>query len=216
MAADDGGLLVNAGLHTFLRDLQHHAAKRKKRFDVFLPKAVRKALKPSAERPPPTQTLQTLVLQHEQDRRIEPVAAEVLRASFVLKSQDPSKTQHATTLARDLADVREAWNTLNEMEWPGWGNPFRQEITPQNAASLGLQGYFKIIDQAMSLDTMRDKFKAKEYTEFALFQADVGLMIRNAQTFNRPGEPVHGFANDVARTFKSFLKKRKKRKREDT
>ena len=48
--ADDSGLLVNAGLHGFLQDLQHHAAKRKKRFDVFLPKAVRKALKPSAER----------------------------------------------------------------------------------------------------------------------------------------------------------------------
>ena len=53
----------------------------------------------------------------------------------------------------------------------------------------------------MDLTTMEKNLKKKVYDTPAKFAADFRLIVKNAQTFNRQGEPVHGFASELSAMF---------------
>lgn len=53
------------------------------------------------------------------------------------------------------------------------------------------------------------KIRASEYAALKEFAADVELMVDNALTFNREGEPVHTFAKETRQLFYKQLAKHK-------
>ncbi|KAG5177792.1 Bromodomain-containing protein [Tribonema minus] len=78
-----------------------------------------------------------------------------------------------------------------------WGNPFTQVITPETAAALRVPNYFNFVKEPMNLTWMRDKLRGAEYAAIADYVADIALVRANAQRYNRPGDPVYGFADTL-------------------
>ena len=93
--------------------------------------------------------------------------------------------------------------------WPQWvvhgkpSNPFMQQITPQNCASLGLPDYFDFVTIPMDLKTMQEK----TYSDQEDFENDFGLIVSNAKAFNRPGEPVYEMAQELELEFKALYQR---------
>lgn len=72
---------------------------------------------------------------------------------------------------------------------------------------------------------MKEKVEKAEYSRIDQFTTDIKLMVANAKTFNRVGEPVHQMAIELEQLYESKLagyratldelqQERKKRKKE--
>lgn len=66
---------------------------------------------------------------------------------------------------------------------------------------LEIPQYPKVIKKPMDLATMKRKLTDTEYTTPDKFRDDFKLMIKNAQTFNPPKNPVHEAARELDRIF---------------
>lgn len=66
---------------------------------------------------------------------------------------------------------------------------------------LEIPQYPKVIKKPMDLSTMKRKLTDAEYTTPDKFRDDFKLMIKNAQTFNPPKNPVHEAAKELDRIF---------------
>lgn len=91
---------------------------------------------------------------------------------------------------------------LEEMHWKGWGNPFTVEPSVDNGFP---PDYFAIIARPMSLHQIRKSYEKDGTYDLDQFRRDMALMLDNAMTFNRPGEPVHGMAADMQARFGKLL-----------
>jgi len=79
-----------------------------------------------------------------------------------------------------------------------WGNPFTTVFTRKNVAELGVPDYFKIIVKAMDLTTIGKQLRRGAYRgQWQHLIADVKLVRDNALAFNRPGDAVFRFANEL-------------------
>eukprot|EP00612_Vaucheria_litorea_P001085 CAMPEP_0171453262 /NCGR_PEP_ID=MMETSP0945-20130129/1044_1 /TAXON_ID=109269 /ORGANISM="Vaucheria litorea, Strain CCMP2940" /LENGTH=301 /DNA_ID=CAMNT_0011978101 /DNA_START=43 /DNA_END=944 /DNA_ORIENTATION=- len=78
-----------------------------------------------------------------------------------------------------------------------WGNPFTKVITPETCVELNVPQYFEFVKEPMNLSWMKDKLKNAEYTSIDEYTKDICLIRHNAQTFNRKGDAVFGFADDL-------------------
>ena len=79
-----------------------------------------------------------------------------------------------------------------------WGNPFTTVFTRKNVAELGVPDYFKIVVKAMDLTTIGKQLRRGTYRgQWQLLIADVKLVRDNALAFNRPGDAVFRFANEL-------------------
>jgi hypothetical protein len=151
----------------------------------------------------------------------------VFNSSFILR-ETQARTQQRQELKSRIAHVLQG---ITSMSWRKWKNPFEtvrerihprsvpatscplpvplltqpfccsQEITRENHVAIGLTQYFDVISDAMSLPQIQRRADGDDYRTFKAFEADVSLMVKNAQTFNRPGEPVHGMAGDLWEKF---------------
>lgn len=76
-----------------------------------------------------------------------------------------------------------------------------------------------------SLCIMQEKVEKAEYSRIDQFTTDIKLMVANAKTFNRVGEPVHQMAIELEQLYESKVpgyratldelqQERKKRKKE--
>lgn len=123
---------------------------------------------------------------------------EAIRSAFAL----PESSSHREGRAEALRLLSE----LEALEWQKWGNPFMTEITKQNCAALGVPEYFKIVkNKGMSLPAIRRKLKEDPAYSFNQFREDVGLIVRNATTYNHPGEEVYNMALDLQARFDVML-----------
>lgn len=121
---------------------------------------------------------------------------------------------------------------LRTLTWTGWivngkaANPFIQKITKDNCKRLGVPNYFDFVASPMDLTRMKEKVERAEYLRLDQFSTDIKLMVANAKTFNRVGEPVHQMAVELEQlydsklsgyksTFEDLQQERKKRKKED-
>jgi hypothetical protein len=98
--------------------------------------------------------------------------------------------------------------TLKALVGPSWmnrHNPFLVQISRSNCAALGVPDYFRHVKKAMDLTTMDTKVASNCYTTTDLFAKDVCLIASNAKTFNRPGEPMHLFADRLLATFEQEM-----------
>lgn len=66
---------------------------------------------------------------------------------------------------------------------------------------LEIPQYPKVIKKPMDLSTIKRKLVDAEYTTPDKFRDDFKLMIKNAQTFNPPKNPVHEAARELDRIF---------------
>ena len=74
-------------------------------------------------------------------------------------------------------------------------------ITLVDWVKLEIPQYPKIIKKPMDLSTIKRKLTDAEYTTPDKFRDDFKLMIKNAQTFNPPKNPVHEAAKELDRIF---------------
>ncbi|TYZ68324.1 hypothetical protein PybrP1_007603 [[Pythium] brassicae (nom. inval.)] len=120
---------------------------------------------------------------------------------------------------------------LRGLTWAGWivsgkaANPFIQKITRENCKRLGVPNYFDYVKEPMDLTRMKEKVEKAEYARVEQFTSDIKLMVANAKTFNREGEPVFQMAIELEQLYESKLvgyratledlqQERKKRKKE--
>lgn len=58
----------------------------------------------------------------------------------------------------------------------------------------------------MSIPQLERRADAGGYRTFDAFEEDVSLMVKNAQEFNRPGDPVYGMAGELWSKFLELKK----------
>lgn len=95
---------------------------------------------------------------------------------------------------------------LSALSWgETWGNPFNVKITKKTCGSLGIPDYFNHVTKAMDLLTIKAKLEKGQYARIAELTQDMVLLVRNAQTYNREGEAVHGFAKEVGDKYRTTI-----------
>ncbi|CAM9301987.1 unnamed protein product [Choristocarpus tenellus] len=90
---------------------------------------------------------------------------------------------------------------LLQKQWPGWGNPFEIVLTKKTAP----KGYFTHVEKPMNLMWIKEYVARSKYLKVEEFEADLELMVNNAFLFNKPTEPVHGFAKELQAIFRQEL-----------
>ena len=90
-------------------------------------------------------------------------------------------------------------------------NPFAWPITRENCAALGVPDYFDSIQEAMDLKTIRTKMNNLQYVTHELLARDVRLLVKNAQTYNRPRDPVYKQSEWISQNFEKFYEKEAKK-----
>ena len=90
-------------------------------------------------------------------------------------------------------------------------NPFAWPITRENCAALGVPDYFDTIQEAMDLKTIRTKMNNLVYVTHELLARDVRLLVKNAQTYNRPRDPVYKQSEWISQNFEKFYEKEAKK-----
>ncbi|KAJ0402825.1 hypothetical protein P43SY_007367 [Pythium insidiosum] len=144
------------------------------------------------------------------------------------KKKEKRKREDAQMLQKVLVPLI---SELRALTWSAWivsgkpGNPFLQKITKENCRRLGVPNYFDFVAEPMDLTRVKEKVEKAEYYSIQQFTSDIKLMVQNAKTFNRVGEPVHQMAIELeqlyeakvvsyAATFDELQQERKKRKKE--
>jgi Bromodomain len=56
------------------------------------------------------------------------------------------------------------------------------------------------VQEPMNLTWMKDKVRNEQYPSAAAYAADIELIRSNAQTYNKPGDPVYQFADKLRDT----------------
>jgi hypothetical protein len=148
------------------------------------------------------------------------------------KKKEKRKREDGEMLQKVLAPLVAELRTLT---WAGWivngkaANPFIQKITKDNCKRLGVPNYFDFVKEPMDLTRLKEKNDRGEYSRIDQFTHDIKLMVANAKTFNRVGEPVHQMAVEIEQLYESKVptysaafeamqaerKKRKKEKKKD-
>ncbi|GAB9473270.1 hypothetical protein Gpo141_00010425 [Globisporangium polare] len=144
------------------------------------------------------------------------------------KKKKKREREDASLLQKLLAPLV---TELRGLTWAGWivsgkaGNPFISKITRENCKRLGVPNYFDFVKEPMDLTRMKEKVEKAEYVRIEQFTSDIKLMVANAKTFNRVGEPVFQMAIELEQLYESKLagyrvtlddlqQERKKRKKE--
>ncbi|TFY59503.1 hypothetical protein EVJ58_g5736 [Rhodofomes roseus] len=115
----------------------------------------------------------------------------------------PKKTRKSTSGMNDLyrdqfKHCEKVLKELNKKSLYNIAHPFYE---PVDWLKLEIPQYPKIVKKPMDLATMKRKLTDSEYTTPDKFRDDFKLMIKNAQTFNPPKNPVHEAAKDLDRIF---------------
>ena len=66
-------------------------------------------------------------------------------------------------------------------------------------------GYYDVVKQAMSLETIDAKLKKHKYSTLMEFAEDLRLIVKNAHLYNGLDSPVSAMARQLAHTFESLL-----------
>ena len=66
--------------------------------------------------------------------------------------------------------------------------------------------YTSIIKQPIDLNQIKAKLEEGDYDEVSQTDSDIKLMIKNAMTFNPPGDPVHDAAQQLKQAWEEKLR----------
>lgn len=238
MSQVGNGIFAASGLAQFKASLDQQEANRPASFEYYLPKKIKKSLRAESETrlqrygaPLPhgktdpflPKKLSEVVKDYEAEissggakRTFESLSRESFEKHFRIERPPgpPPSVQRAAKLRHD---IRVILDELYNHIWEGWGNPFREEITPENCRAIGIPKYFDFVEKSMSLDVCRRKLEGNEYRDFASFEADLHLMVQNSLIFNREGEDVYKMALEMREKFTKLISeqssKSKKRKK---
>eukprot|EP00616_Rhizochromulina_sp_CCMP1243_P009624 CAMPEP_0118989826 /NCGR_PEP_ID=MMETSP1173-20130426/48718_1 /TAXON_ID=1034831 /ORGANISM="Rhizochromulina marina cf, Strain CCMP1243" /LENGTH=219 /DNA_ID=CAMNT_0006940835 /DNA_START=1 /DNA_END=660 /DNA_ORIENTATION=+ len=174
---------------------------KRQKFTVFLKKAHRKAVARAGDGP--GGALRSLLpLKRARDQPDPSTSGETAGwRNFQLKESVHVKRKRAS----DYERMEHISSELSKVQWRGWGNPFRELITPENCEAFGVPDYFKIVEKSVSLDVISRRVREHRYASFSHFEADVRLVVSNAKLFNREGEKVHQFATELEARFDALL-----------
>lgn len=104
------------------------------------------------------------------------------------------------TESLNASKMRMCGNVLRKLMDSNLSLLFREPVDP---VVYGIPDYFDIIKNPMDLGTVKKKLTNRQYASIDEFAADVRLTFSNALTYNPPGNPVHGVAEELSGIFES-------------
>eukprot|EP00941_MAST-03F_sp_MAST-3F-sp1_P001145 g1145.t1 len=121
-----------------------------------------------------------------------------------LSSRELKKVEELKPLLKSV--LQKLINLKSPIPWGGFANPFMVRITPENCTFLGVPEYFSACPVAMDFNTIKKVLEGNGYMTVEYFKEHVMLVINNAKSYNRVGEPMYIFAQDTEKEFNKLLR----------
>ena len=142
------------------------------------------------------------------DTPIASPSAKETKASNKAKNNARVVKERFKTIINKL--IRKKWKAGKQMF-----NPFTYKITRENCVASGIPDYFNEIEEAMDLMTIKEKMNNLLYVSAELLARDVRLLVKNAQTYNRPNDPVYKQSAWISEQFEKFYETQLKKLNEE-